>query len=114
MLAKQNIITLEESKLITFGLEKIKEEIENGNFKFLKIIEDIHMNIEARLKEIIGNTAGKLHTARSRNGQVALDCKLYVRNAIDNLVRLLKELKMEILNKAEQYYDIPMAGCTHL
>ena len=114
MLAKQGIITQDESKQILKGLEEIRQEIKDNRFNFSKALEDIHMNIENRLKEIIGDTAGKLHTARSRNDQVALDCKLYVRNAIDNLVELLNLLKQTILTKAEEYYDAIMPACTHL
>lgn len=114
MLAKQNIIPQDESEQIINGLEIIRKEMENNKFEFSKSLEDIHMNIEARLKEIIGVVAGKLHTARSRNDQVALDCKLYVRNAIDSILHLTKDLKSAILTKAEEYYDTIMAGCTHL
>lgn len=114
MLVKQNIISEDEGNKIINGLKQIEKEIETGNFIFSKSFEDIHMNVEARLKEIIGNIAGRLHTARSRNDQVALDCKLYVRNAIDSLVNLMYDLKLSFLNKAEEYYDIMMAGCTHL
>lgn len=114
MLIKQSILTKEEGEKILKGLNQIKKEIENGKFVFSKNLEDIHMNIEARLKEIIGDIGGKLHTARSRNDQVALDCKLYVRDAIDNTIFLLENLNLAFLNKAEEYYDTLMAGCTHL
>lgn len=114
MLAKQNIITKEESEKIINGLLEIKKDIENNNFEFSRSLEDIHMNIESKLKEKIGDVAGKLHTARSRNDQVALDCKLYVRNAIDSILGIIKELKSTILDKAEENYNVLMAGCTHL
>ncbi len=114
MLAKQNIITKEESEKIINGLLEIKKDIENNNFEFSRSLEDIHMNIESKLKEKIGDVAGKLHTARSRNDQVALDCKLYVRNAIDSILDIIKELKSTILDKAEENYNVLMAGCTHL
>ena len=114
MLAKQNIITKEESEKIINGLLEIKKDIENNNFEFSRSLEDIHMNIESKLKEKIGEVAGKLHTARSRNDQVALDCKLYVRNAIDSILDIIKELKSTILDKAEENYNVLMAGCTHL
>lgn len=81
MLAKQKIITNEESQKIISGLKQIEEEIESDNFQFKQELEDIHMNIENRLSEIIGDVAGKLHTARSRNDQVATDFKLYVKDA---------------------------------
>ena len=114
MLAKQNIIIKEESEKIINGLLEIKKDIENNNFEFSRSLEDIHMNIESKLKEKIGDVAGKLHTARSRNDQVALDCKLYVRNAIDSILDIIKELKITILDKAEENYNVLMAGCTHL
>lgn len=114
MLAKQNIITKEESEKTINGLLEIKKDIENNNFEFSRSLEDIHMNIESKLKEKIGDVAGKLHTARSRNDQVALDCKLYVRNAIDSILDIIKELKITILGKAEENYNVLMAGCTHL
>ena len=114
MLAKQGIITENEKDIIIKGLIQIKNEIENGNFTFSKSLEDIHMNIESRLKEIVGDVGGKLHTARSRNDQVALDCKLYVRNAINSLLNIIDDLKKNILNKAEEYCDTLMPACTHL
>ena len=88
--------------------------IENGKFEFSKSLEDIHMNIESKLKELIGEPAGRLHTARSRNDQVALDMKLYVRDAIDTIKNLLIKLEKEIINQAEKNYDVMLAGCTHL
>lgn len=114
MLAKQGIITEEENQKIQDGLSEIEKLIENNKFEFLTSLEDIHMNIESKLREIIGQTASKLHTARSRNDQVALDFKLYVRDAIDNLIVLLKHLENTILDKAEEYKDALLPGCTHL
>lgn len=114
MLTKQNIITELENKEIQEGLSKIEKLIEDGKFEFSRSLEDIHMNIEAKLKEIIGASAGKLHTARSRNDQVALDFKLYVRDGIDSLIDLLKNLENEILTQAEKNYDTILPGCTHL
>jgi argininosuccinate lyase len=114
MLEKQNIITTDENKQIQSGLDTIEKLIDNGEFEFSDELEDIHMNIESKLKDLIGAPAGKLHTARSRNDQVALDFKLYVRDTIDNLVDLLKDLENEILNKAEDSYDAIFPGCTHL
>ena len=114
MLAKQGIISKEDNKAIQDGLNKVEKLIKEGNFEFSKSLEDIHMNVEAKLKEIIGSPAGKLHTARSRNDQVALDFKLYVRDAIDTLLDLLKELENQILIQAEKNYDVMLAGCTHL
>jgi argininosuccinate lyase len=114
MLAKQNIITADENKQIQNGLNAIEKLIDDGEFEFSDELEDIHMNVESKLKDLIGAPAGKLHTARSRNDQVVLDFKLYVRDTIDNLVDLLKDLENEILNKAESSYEIIFPGCTHL
>ncbi len=114
MIAKQGILTNNERDKIISGLEQIKLEIESGAFKFSTSLEDIHMNIEARLKEIIGDIAGKLHTARSRNDQVATDFKLWVRDAIDNLDNLLKEFQSTLINRAEKNTDTILPGFTHL
>lgn len=114
MLEKQGIISKEENKKIQKGLNEIEKLIDDGKFEFSKALEDIHMNVENKLKEIIGAPAGKLHTARSRNDQVALDFKLYVRNAIDTLINLLKDLENEILTQAEKNFDAMLPGCTHL
>ena len=83
MLAKQGIITAEDAKNIARGLDTILSEIESGEFKFSRALEDIHTHVEARLNDLIGAAAGRLHTARSRNDQVATDFRLYVRDAID-------------------------------
>jgi argininosuccinate lyase len=114
MLAKQKIITNEESKKIISGLEKIKIEIESGKFQFKQELEDIHMNIESRLSEIIGDVAGKLHTARSRNDQVATDFKLYVRDASKEIHSLLSNLQEILIKKAEDNIRTIMPGFTHL
>lgn len=114
MLAKQNIITKEDEKEIQEGLTKIEKMIENNEFEFSASLEDIHMNVEAKLKELIGKTGGKLHTARSRNDQVALDFKLYVRDAIDNLLNLLFALENTIIFKADEFKNVMLPGCTHL
>ena len=114
MLAKQNIITNEENKLIQDGLNQIEKMIDENKFEFSKSLEDIHMNIESKLKELIGDVAGKLHTARSRNDQVALDLKLYIRDAIDTIINLLKSLENNLIIQAEKYFDTIFPGCTHL
>lgn len=114
MLEKQGIILNEDNKEIQKGLNEVEKLIDDGNFEFSKALEDIHMNVENKLKEIIGAPAGKLHTARSRNDQVALDFKLYTRNAIDTLINLLKDLENEILTQAEKNFDVMLPGCTHL
>ena len=85
MLAKQGIITARDAKAIARGLDAVAGEIEAGSFTFSRALEDIHMNVENRLAELLGPAAGRLHTARSRNDQVALDMKLWVRDTIDNL-----------------------------
>ena len=114
MLEKQKIISKTDNKAIQKGLNEIEKLIDDGKFEFSRSLEDIHMNIESKLKELIGDPAGKLHTARSRNDQVALDFKLYVRNAINNLVELLKKLENEILIQTEKNFDVMLPGCTHL
>ncbi len=114
MLSETGILTREEGAEIIRGLKQIEAEIENGQFVFKDELEDIHLNIEGRLMEIIGDLAGKLHTARSRNDQVATDFKLYVRDAIDEIQVLLKNLQQTILNKAEENLETIMPGFTHL
>ena len=89
MLSQQEIITKNEAVEIVNGLNAVAEEIRSGKFEFKTSLEDIHMNIEARLREMIGDVAGKLHTARSRNDQVATDFRMWVRSAIDELVALI-------------------------
>ena len=114
MLVKQKIITAEDGDLINKGLEQIRDEIENGSFEFKISLEDIHMNIETRLKEIIGDSAGRLHTARSRNDQVATDFKLWVREELDKLDDLLKSLQTTFINQAEEHVSTILPGFTHL
>ena len=92
MLAKQGIISAQDATEIVHGLDTILSEIEAGNFEFKRALEDIHMNVEARLAELIGPAAGRLHTARSRNDQVATDFRLWVRDAIDALDAQLARL----------------------
>jgi argininosuccinate lyase len=114
MLAKQGIISEKEAELIIMGLVSIREEIEQGKFQFKLELEDIHMNIEARLLEKIGEVAGKLHTARSRNDQVALDLRLFCKEAIEETIRELRGLQGAILEMAEANKDVVMPGYTHL
>ena len=114
MLAKVNIITESEAKQIIDGLTKIESEITEGDFKFSKEHEDIHMNIEMRLRELIGDVAGKLHTARSRNDQVATDFKLFVRNASLSVSKELTNLIQAFASKADEYVDYILPGHTHL
>ena len=98
MLVKQNILSAEDGKAITDGLEQIAGEIERGDFAFSAALEDIHMNIENRLKEIIGDAAGRLHTARSRNDQVATGYRLWMRSACENIINNINVLK-SVLNQ---------------
>ena len=114
MLEKQGIIGLDEQKEIERGLLQIKNEIETGNFEFKISDEDIHMSIEKRLTEIIGSAAGKLHTARSRNDQVALDIKMYVRKEAENIKSLLINMESIILDLAKKYKATIIPGYTHL
>jgi len=114
MLAKQGIISEKEAELIIMGLVSLREEIEQGKFQFQPELEDIHMNIEARLMEKVGEVAGKLHTARSRNDQVALDLRLFTKEAIEETIRRLRELQRALLDVAEANKGVLMPGYTHL
>src|SRR6185437_5970505 len=96
------------------GLAKIRGEIEGGTFPFRPEHEDIHLNIEARLDELVGSPAGRLHTARSRNDQVATDFKLWVRDAIDRLDRAIEALQAALIGQAERHAATVMPGFTHL
>ncbi len=114
MLNKMGILNDEELKKIVNGLDEIREEIEKGKFLFSRSLEDIHMNIESRLTEKIGETGKKLHTARSRNDQVALDMRLYLRDEISLIKELLKSLIVLLVKLAEKNIDAVMPGYTHL
>lgn len=114
MLSQQGIITKDEAVQIVNGLNAIAEEIKSGNFEFKTSLEDIHMNIEARLRELIGDVAGKLHTARSRNDQVATDFRMWTRDAIDELMQLIEDLQNTIGQLCEKHKDDIMPGFTHL
>jgi len=114
MLAKQGIITGEDADAIVAGLGGILVEIERGEFEFSIAREDIHMNVEARLIEKIGPVGGKLHTARSRNDQVALDVRLYLRDEVDAIRKALTALRRALLDQAEKNLDVIMPGYTHL
>jgi argininosuccinate lyase len=114
MLAKQGIISKADAAEIRKGLDQVQAEIEAGTFTFSRALEDIHLNVESRLKELIGAAAGRLHTARSRNDQVALDFRLYVRDTIDHLDRQLKDLQRALALKAEAHAASVMPGFTHL
>ncbi|MDH5363880.1 MAG: argininosuccinate lyase [Dehalococcoidia bacterium] len=114
MLAKQGIITESDAESIIAGLTSIRAEIEQGRFPFKTEFEDIHMNIEARLFEKIGDVAGKLHTARSRNDQIALDLRLFIKEEITKTLDELKTLQRSLVELAEANKDVIMPGYTHL
>ena len=114
MLAETGILTKKESIEIIKGLNAVKAEIEAGKFVFKQELEDIHMNIESRLAELIGEVAGKLHTARSRNDQVALDFRMFVRDTATTIEGLLQKLQTALMARAGEFYDAIMPGFTHL
>jgi argininosuccinate lyase len=114
MLVRQNIISAEDGAAIEAGLDRILGEIDAGKFPFRAVHEDIHMNVEARLAELVGPAAGRLHTGRSRNDQVATDFRLWVRNAIDRLERQMQGLQAALLDQAERHAATVMPGFTHL
>ncbi len=114
MLAKTGIITAQDAKRIAHGLDTILSEIETGKFKFKRALEDIHMNVESRLDELIGSAAGRLHTARSRNDQVATDFRLWVRDAIDRIDAALAAYQRALAQKALTHAATVMPGFTHL
>jgi len=114
MLAHQGIIEAADAEAICAGLDTVKAEIEAGDFPFSRALEDIHMNVEARLAELIGAPAGRLHTGRSRNDQVATDFKLWVRDALDELDGDMRELQAALIDTAETHADAIMPGFTHM
>jgi len=114
MLAHQGIISRADADAILGGLGQIQAEIKAGTFPFRDEYEDIHMNVEVRLKELIGEPAGRLHTARSRNDQVATDFRLWVRDACDRTVEQIRALQRALLIQAEAHADALMPGFTHL
>ena len=114
MLAESGIISKSDAREISKGLDQIADEIAAGKFKFSEELEDIHMNVEARLKDIIGPAAGRLHTARSRNDQVALDFRMYVRDAVESFDESLAGLQQALAEKALEHAGVIMPGFTHL
>ncbi len=114
MLAAVGVVSKADAKSIAQGLQAVGKEIESGQFTFSRALEDIHMNVESRLAELIGPAAGRLHTARSRNDQVALDTRLWVRDTIDQLIAQIRELQGALAEKALAYADAIMPGFTHL
>ena len=114
MMARQGIISDKNAELITMGLVSIREEIEQGRFEFNEELEDIHMNIEARLIEKIGDAGAKLHTARSRNDQIALDMRLFTKEAVSETMARIKALQQALLDLAKDNKRLVMPGYTHL
>jgi len=114
MLVECRIISAGDGESILKGLDSVEAEIDGGTFVFNAQLEDIHMNVEARLKDLIGAPAGRLHTARSRNDQVATDFRLWVRDALDTLDEGLKALQRGLLDRAEEHAETIMPGFTHL
>ncbi len=114
MLCKQKIITQEDLTAIENGMAQIKEEIETGRFHWSLDLEDVHFNIEKRLTELVGDSGKRLHTARSRNDQVATDMRLFVRDSIDSILLILKKFQLVLLNLAEREANTAMPGLTHL
>jgi argininosuccinate lyase len=114
MLAEKGIISREDADKIVAGLDTVLSEIEGGKFEFRRDLEDIHMNVESRLADLIGATAGRLHTARSRNDQVATDFKLYIRDTLDHLDGQLRDFQLALVARAEEHAATIMPGFTHL
>ncbi len=114
MLASVGVISDTDRDDILKGLRRIKTEIENGNFAFSAVLEDIHMHIESRLQQLIGDAGGRLHTGRSRNDQVATDFRLWVRQQTDDTIASLRVLIGALIDQAENYADTVMPGYTHL
>ena len=114
MLAKQGIIAANDARAIAHGLDTILSEIESGKFRFKRALEDIHMNVESRLAELIGPAAGRLHTARSRNDQVATDFRLWIRATVDTIDEALAQYQRALAEKALDHAATVMPGFTHL
>jgi argininosuccinate lyase len=114
MLAASGIVSAQDAAAITAGLDQISGEIEAGTFTFSRALEDIHMNVESRLADVVGPAAGRLHTARSRNDQVALDFRLWVRDAIDQIDDQLRDLQTCLAEKSQSCAAMVMPGFTHM
>ena len=114
MLAKQKIISRKDSSRIIEGLEEIRQEIEADSFSWDSSLEDLHMNIETRLHQLVGPVAGRLHTGRSRNDQIALDMRLYTKEAITKTVSGIQGVQRALVELSERYQDVLMPGYTHL
>ena len=114
MLGRQRIIPGDDAATLVRGLEAIRDEIDRGAFVFDPADEDIHMAVEARLFKLVGDVAGKLHTGRSRNDQVALDLRMYLRDELNGVRQLLRDLRRALVETAERHRSVVMAGYTHL
>jgi argininosuccinate lyase len=114
MLAKSGIISEEDADTLIQGLNQIRREIETASFRFDERLEDIHMHIESRLFELVGKVAQKLHTARSRNDQVALDVRMYLRDAAGDIIRRVETLQRVLIDLAKTHLDVMVPGYTHL
>ena len=114
MLARQGIISQDDADSISAGLDAVQVEISNGEFPWDSSLEDLHMNIERRLTDLIGVAAGRLHTGRSRNDQIALDMRMYTREVVDDTIAGLRGVQRALVGKAERYANVIMPGYTHL
>jgi argininosuccinate lyase len=114
MLSHQGIISAEDYAAIQRGMAQIQSEIASGQFEWLLDLEDVHLNIEKRLTELVGDAGKRLHTGRSRNDQVATDIRLYLRSAIDDIAALLRDLRLALVDLAEQHADTILPGFTHM
>jgi argininosuccinate lyase len=114
MLAHQGVITTQDLKAIEQGMAQIRQEIESGQFEWKLDLEDVHLNIEARLTQLVGDAGKRLHTGRSRNDQVATDVRLWLRDEINTIEGLLNELQLALVEVAERHIDVILPGFTHL
>ncbi len=114
MLAKTGVIEKAEADQMVAGLTRIREEMDTGSFEFTDSLEDIHMHVESRLQALIGDTAQKLHTARSRNDQVALDLRMYTRDAVSSIITQLHALRSVLVELAETHLSVILPGYTHV
>ena len=114
MLARQSIISAGDLADIVSGMETVAREIESGQFEWSLDLEDVHLNIEKRLTALVGDAGKRLHTGRSRNDQVATDIRLYLRDAIDDILELIKAFRSALVDLAEKEAATPMPGFTHM
>ena len=114
MLGEQGIITREEAETLRAGLDQVKKEIEDGVFPWRQDLEDVHMNIETRLTQLVGDVGKKLHTGRSRNDQVCLDFRLFASDQLREWIRLTRALVRMFVKRAEEHKDVLLPGCTHM